>query len=76
MGDVLRLRFQALGASPTTLNAKVWKVGTAEPAEWQNTTTDGSAGLQGSGSVGVRAYLGGGATNAPVTAAFDDLSVS
>jgi hypothetical protein len=75
VGDTLRLRFQAVGASPTTLNAKVWKVGTSEPGAWQNTTTDNTSALQGAGAVGVRAYLAGAATNPPVTASFDNLSV-
>jgi hypothetical protein len=76
VGDTLRLRFQAVGASPTTLNAKVWKVGSAEPAGWQNSTSDSSAGLQVAGAVGIRAQLAGSATNAPIITFFDNLSVN
>ena len=73
-GDQLRMRLQVDGTSPTTVNAKVWKVGSAEPAAWQETATDSTAGLQVAGGIGLRAYLSGSTTNAPVLASFDDLS--
>ena len=75
-GDVLRLRLQASGTSPTTLRAKVWKAALNEPPNWQLTTTDAASGLQVPGSVGVRSYLSGTATNAPVTVAYDNLLAS
>jgi PKD repeat protein len=70
--DRLNVRVQATGTSPTTLRAKVWKVGTAEPSAWTASVTDSTASLQGAGAVGVKAYLSGSATNAPVVASFDD----
>ncbi|MGI8331772.1 LamG-like jellyroll fold domain-containing protein [Actinomadura scrupuli] len=73
-GTVLRMRVQVVGASPTALQAKVWADGTAEPASWQVTGTDSTAGLQVAGSVGVRTYLSGSATNAPVTLTLDDFT--
>lgn len=72
-GERLEVRLQVLGASPTTMNLKVWKAGTAEPAAWQRTATDSTAGLQTTGGIGVRTYLSSTSTNAPVTVSFDDL---
>lgn len=72
-GDRLNVRVQATGTSPTTLRAKVWKVGAAEPATWNSSVTDSTASLQGAGSIGFRAYLSGSAIDAPVDATFDDL---
>ena len=67
VGDLLNLRVQVLGTSPTTVRAKVWKVGTVEPAAWQRSVTDTTAGLQASGSVGLFVYHSSSATNAPNT---------
>ncbi|WP_329519542.1 LamG-like jellyroll fold domain-containing protein [Spirillospora sp. NBC_01491] len=72
-GRALRMRLQVTGGSPTTLKAKVWADGAAEP-DWQVTQTDATAGLQAAGSVGVRTYLAGNATNAPATVFVDDLA--
>jgi PKD repeat protein len=72
-GDKLNFKVQATGTSPTTLRAKVWKVGTAEPAAWGTSLTDSNAALQAAGSIGLEAYLSGSATNAPQVASFDDL---
>lgn len=75
-GQQLQLRVQATGTSPTTLRAKAWRSGTAEPVNWQLTTTDNTvAALQAPGNVGLLAYLSGSATNAPVNALFDDYVV-
>ena len=51
----LLLRLQVTGTSPTTVRAKVWLAGTAEPAAWLLTSTDSTAGLQAPGGVGVKA---------------------
>ena len=73
-GGALSMRIQAVGAGTTTLNAKVWPAGTAEPGAWTTTTTDSTAGLQAAGAVGLYAYLSGSATNAPITVSVPDLS--
>ena len=73
VGDRLQVRLQVTGTSPTTLMAKVWKVGGTEPATWQVTATDSTAGFQQAGGIGIRTYLSGSATNAPVFASFDNL---
>ena len=75
VGETLEVRLQVTGTSPTTLRAKVWKSGEAEPTFWQKAATDNTAALQSAGRVGLNAYLSGSATNAPVVASFDNLLV-
>ncbi len=70
-GARLSLRLQVVGTSPTTLRAKLWREGTAEPATWTGSVTDSATSLQGSGGVGLRSYLSGSATNAPLVASYD-----
>ncbi|THG30796.1 PKD domain-containing protein [Naasia lichenicola] len=71
-GDQLQFRVQAFGTAPTTIRAKVWKVGTAEPADWQVTVTDSTAALQSAGSIGVYSYVSASANSGAVVA-FDSL---
>ncbi|GGC16506.1 PKD domain-containing protein [Cellulomonas carbonis] len=71
-GDRLRMRVEVTGTAPTTLRAKVWEAGQAEPG-WQLTATDSTAGLQTAGGVGLMPYVSASATNVPVTFAVDDL---
>ena len=71
--DTLRIRLSVVGSGPSTLSARVWKVGSGEPTTWQVSATDSASPLQGAGSVGVASYLSGSATNAPVTAMFDNV---
>ena len=72
-GDVLDIRAQVTGTSPTTLRAKLWKDGSSEPSGWTVSTTDSSASLQSAGYLALAAYLSGTATNAPQVASFDNL---
>ena len=71
-GDTFVLRVQASGASPTTIRARAWETGTAEPSSWQVTTTNSAAGLQTAGSVGIRTVVSGTLTT---TLAFDGFLV-
>jgi PKD repeat protein len=75
-GDELRVRFQVEGTNPTQLRVKVWRLGTPEPVAWLLSATDSNTALQSAGGVGLVTYLSGSATNAPVTARFDDLVVA
>jgi hypothetical protein len=75
-GDVLRMKLQLSGASPTTLSGKVWKVGTTEPAAFQVTATDSEAALQSAGGVGIMSYLASSVTTVPVVASFDNLNIT
>ncbi|HEY0951630.1 PKD domain-containing protein [Nocardioides sp.] len=72
-GTLLEVRVQAVGTEPTTLRAKVWAAGAAEPEAWALSVTDGTAALQAPGGIGLTTYLSGSATNAPVFGLFDDM---
>jgi hypothetical protein len=65
-GDTVRIQMAVTGTSPSTLSAKAWKTSAAEPATWTLTTTDSTAALQVSGSVGVLNYVSGSNLNGPV----------
>ena len=49
-----------------------WSNGQPEPTSWLYSTSVAEPHLAGAGAVGLRAYLAGAATNAPVTATFAD----
>jgi PKD repeat protein len=68
----LELRVQAIGTSPTTVRARVWPEGTAEPITWTVSTTDSTAGIQSAGWSGLGTWLSSSATNAPVTLSIDE----
>jgi PKD repeat protein len=72
-GDQLQIRVEAVGTSPTTIRAKVWKVGTTEPTAWQVSVTDSTASMQQAGGVGLSTYLGGSVTTVPFVVAFTNL---
>ncbi|MDN3444170.1 PKD domain-containing protein [Microbacterium sp. APC 3901] len=72
-GTTLTLRVEASGTNPTTIRAKAWKAGTAEPTDWQLNTTDATAALQAPGQVGLAAYAGSGVSNVPYLVRFDNL---
>jgi len=75
-GQELRVRVQTVGTAPTTVRAKVWPAGAAEPAAWLVQTTDSTPGLQAPGTVGLYSYLSSSATNGPITTSIDDLVVT
>jgi PKD repeat protein len=72
-GTVLQVRFDTSGTATTTLNAKAWVAGSAEPTAWQATATDTTAALQRAGSVGIVNYVSASATAVPVTVDLDDV---
>jgi hypothetical protein len=53
-GDSFVLRVQITGASPTTIKAKAWKLGTTEPSAWDVTASNNTSELQVAGTIGVR----------------------
>ncbi|WP_170315574.1 PKD domain-containing protein [Nakamurella deserti] len=75
-GEKLAVRLLVTGASPTILQLKVWKAGTAEPTGWTRTATGSQAGMQVGGSTGLRAYLSSTVTDAPLTLRIDDWSAT
>ena len=72
-GERLNVAVQAEGTSPTVLRVKVWKVGAAEPTNWNYTFTDATEALQVPGSLSLVSYLGSSATNAPIEVSFSNL---
>ena len=74
-GMVLDIRVEAIGTSPTTVRAKLWKHGDPEPSAWMATGTDSSAALQAAGTAGVHSFLAASVTNAPIKAQFDTFRV-
>ena len=73
VGGQWQTRLQVTGINPTTLRARVWKVGGTEPSSWAVTATDSTAGLQTKGSIGLTDYLSSTATNAPIAISYDNL---
>lgn len=75
-GNALRVSLEVVGSAPTTVRAKVWKVGEAEPDAWRASMVDSTASLQGPGTVGFTTYLAGSATVGPVVFSYDDLTAA
>jgi PKD repeat protein len=75
-GDTIDLRLRTTGASPTTLQARAWRHGSAEPTAWSITRSDSTAALQGAGSTGLLAYLGSSATSTPYAWSVDDFTAT
>jgi hypothetical protein len=71
-GDRLAVRMQVVGTSPTTIRAKVWAAGTAEPAAWQLTATNSTAELQDAGAVGYSVSNAGSVTTGANVVRLDD----
>ncbi len=69
-GDVFNLRTRVTGTSPTTITARIWKNGSAEPSNWQVTSTDSTAALQRAGYSSLYFYRSGSASSS-ATASFD-----
>lgn len=65
------IRAQANG---TTIRAKMWKDGTAEPGTWTVTVTDSS--ISGDASVGIRSWANGSVTNLPILSSYSEFSVT
>ena len=55
-GTKLHLRLLAEGEGTTSLRAKLWVDGQAEPAAWTATATDSTAELQNAGGIGAAGY--------------------
>ncbi len=71
-GQPLTVRFETEGTGTTSLRAKAWAAGTAEPANWLLTTTDATASLQQPGGLYLYGYTSGSATRSS-TVQVDDL---
>jgi hypothetical protein len=69
-GTTYAVHVQAVGASPTTIRAKLWKATESEPAAWATEQTDGTLGPQAAGSIGIRTIS---TSQTAMALAFDDL---
>ncbi|ROR80757.1 PKD repeat-containing protein [Plantibacter flavus] len=74
-GAKVNFRSQVSGSGTTTMQAKAWIDGQAEP-NWQAATTDTTAALQAPGAVGIDTYVSGSVTNAPIVFTFSGYKVS
>ena len=63
-GSALTVRLELTGSGTTTLKAKAWTAGTAEPADWTVTTTDTTAALQAAGALHLETFTASTATRA------------
>lgn len=70
-----KVRAFTTGENSTTLRAKVWEDGTAEPGNWMIDVSDSQAELRTKGRVGFRSYLGGNCSNVSTVLTFDDLKI-
>ena len=75
-GAVLKTRLQVTGTAPTTIRGRVWLSTATEPTGWQVSTSDSTAALQASGSVGLFTFVSGTSTNSPWVFRFDDFVAS
>ncbi|MCL2422816.1 MAG: PKD domain-containing protein, partial [Micrococcales bacterium] len=70
-GEQLQLRLRVVGS---TVQGKVWQVGSPEPSAWLIQVNDTS--LTAPGSVGLGAYTGASAAPLPVVVSFDDFAAT
>lgn len=70
------IKFQVQGTGTTNMAAKMWAASGAEPAGWQLTRTDTTAGLQTAGSVGLFSWVPTSAAAYPVKVSFGDVTVT
>lgn len=70
----LRLVGEVVGTSPTTIRAKIWPVGSPEPA-WDLETLDNVAEYQAAGYPTLRLNQASAVTNKPITYTVDDLLI-
>ncbi|MGY1809660.1 PKD domain-containing protein [Blastococcus sp. SYSU D00669] len=73
-GQTLNVHVQVTGTGTTTVRATVWTTGT-EPAAWQLTRTDTTAGLQANGGIGLAVHRPSG-TTANTAVRFGPLTVT
>jgi PKD repeat protein len=69
-GMRLSMRVQVTGTSPTTIRARAWSAAASEPASWQLSATDSSAGLQQAGAVGAVVFVPSASTITPLQASY------
>ncbi len=73
-GQFVRVKLRVAGTNPTSLAAKVWANGAAEPAAWLLEQTDSTAALQVAGGVAIEHYQSSSSTNGPVVSIIDTIA--
>ncbi|MDN5687845.1 MAG: PKD domain-containing protein, partial [Brachybacterium sp.] len=68
------VRLQVFGVGETTVRSKIWEDGSAEPTDWQLTTTDSTPELQEAGHMGIATYASGGFSPLPCSVYVDDFA--
>jgi hypothetical protein len=63
-------------AGGTQVSAKFFAAGSAEPAAWQVSATDGTAALQANGRMLLWSYLSSSASATPIVTSWDDLQLT
>jgi len=74
-GDVIHVKTEVSGTSPTRVRTKAWLNGDAEPSGWGTSGTDSTAAMQTTGSVALIAAVSGASTNASTHIRFDNYEV-
>jgi len=75
-GQFVRVHVRVAGSGPTAININAWPDGQPEPAGWLYGATNANSALQVAGSVALRVYVAGSVSSMPLSAQFDDYSVS
>lgn len=74
-GDLMNIRLQAKGTSPTTVRVKFWLDGESEPSAWLLSKQDSEPAAQVAGSVGFQAYVSGTNTEVPTEIGIGSIEV-
>jgi parallel beta-helix repeat protein len=74
--SLLSARIFVSGASPSTIAVKAWPSDASEPSRWQLRVRDWSTTLSSAGQSALRFSVPRTATNAPITYAYDTLTVT
>ena len=75
-GDVVHVKVEVSGTSPTTVKVKAWLNSDPEPTTWQITSTDSASAMQVAGSVGFKASVSASSTNPTTRFIFDNYTVT
>ena len=75
-GDVVHVKVEVSGTSPTTVKVKAWLNSNPEPTTWQISSTDSTSAMQVAGPVGFKASVSASSTNPTTRFIFDNYEVT
>ena len=75
-GDVVHVKVEVSGTSPTTVKVKAWLNSEPEPTTWQISSTDSTSAMQVAGPVGFKASVSATSTNPTTRFIFDNYTVT